>query len=260
MRKRERAKGRGVKRKSAHGEPRRLGGMCTGANRGSVWGATRSCGAGVCNTGTGVCSNPNAADGTTCNDNNACTQTSTCQTGMCTGANPVVCTASDECHVAGVCNPANGTCSNPAGNNGAVCNDNNACTNGTTCQNGACAGGTPITCTTNPCHAAGACNPATGCPAPKPNGTACNDGNACTTNDTCNGGNCQGGPAFTCVAPDVCQNTGTCDINRPLPTPPSTQNLLGWWKLDGNGDDATPGNHIWRTSGGCRSRAAPEWQ
>ena len=29
------------------------------------------------------------------------------------GANPVVCTASDQCHVAGVCNPATGLCSNP---------------------------------------------------------------------------------------------------------------------------------------------------
>ena len=57
---------------------------------------------------TGICSNPNATNGTTCNDGNACTQTDTCQTGACTGGTPVACTASDQCHVAGTCNPATG--------------------------------------------------------------------------------------------------------------------------------------------------------
>ena len=56
---------------------------------------------------------PNAPNGTACNDGNACTQTDTCQAGVCAGANPVVCTASDQCHVAGTCNPTTGVCSNP---------------------------------------------------------------------------------------------------------------------------------------------------
>jgi len=34
-----------------------------------------------------VCSNPNAANGTACNDGNACTQTDTCQGGACVGGN-----------------------------------------------------------------------------------------------------------------------------------------------------------------------------
>jgi hypothetical protein len=54
-----------------------------------------------------------AADGTSCNDGNACTQTDTCQVGVCNGANPVVCGASDACHVAGTCDPSSGSCSNP---------------------------------------------------------------------------------------------------------------------------------------------------
>jgi hypothetical protein len=32
---------------------------------------------------------------------------------VCTGSNPVTCTASDACHVAGTCDPSTGTCSNP---------------------------------------------------------------------------------------------------------------------------------------------------
>ena len=37
-------------------------------------------------------------------------------------------------------------------------------------------------------------------------------------------------------APDTCHDAGTCDSSRPSPPPPSTQDLLGWWKMDGDGD------------------------
>ena len=50
-------------------------------------------------------SNPKEEDGTSCNDANACTQTDTCQAGVCTGANPVVCSALDQCHAVGACDP-----------------------------------------------------------------------------------------------------------------------------------------------------------
>jgi hypothetical protein len=71
--------------------------------------------AGTCNPANGACSNPVVADGTLCNDGNACTQTDTCQVGSCSGANPVVCTAQDACHDAGTCNVQTGQCSNPLG-------------------------------------------------------------------------------------------------------------------------------------------------
>src|SRR2546421_702673 len=84
--------------------------------------------AGTCNPATGTCSNPAKPDGASCDDGNACTGTDTCQAGTCTGTNPVVCAATDQCHVAGTCDPATGTCSNPAKPNGAACNDGSACT------------------------------------------------------------------------------------------------------------------------------------
>src|SRR5207245_9226076 len=59
--------------------------------------------AGTCNTTTGVCSNPAKPNGTSCNDGLACTTGDSCQSGTCTGT-PVVCTALDQCHVAGTCN------------------------------------------------------------------------------------------------------------------------------------------------------------
>ncbi len=123
--------------------------------------------AGVCDSATGICSNPNAADGTSCSDNNACTLSDTCAGGVCVSGTPKVCTASDQCHVAGTCNTGTGVCSNPA----KVCNDNNICTTDT-------------------------CNVSTGCVFTN-NTLPCPDGNACTTN-VCGGGVCSSTPLACC--------------------------------------------------------------
>src|SRR5262249_57230732 len=93
------------------------------------------------------------ANGTSCDDGNACTRTDTCQAGICTGSNAVTCLALDQCHTAGACNPANGTCSNPNKADGTACNDGNACTQGDVCQAGNCQGPTVFTCVApDACH------------------------------------------------------------------------------------------------------------
>jgi len=157
--------------------------------------------AGTCDSTTGECFNPNVPDGTSCDDENACTAPDTCQAGVCTGgtSGAVQCTASDQCHNAGVCDPATGTCSNPAKSDGASCIDGNACTQTDTCQGGSCVGSNPVVCPTpDQCHNLGTCDSTTGtCSNPnKTNGTLCNaDHNACTSPDTCQSGICQpGGP------------------------------------------------------------------
>ena len=94
--------------------------------------------------GVSGCAHAPQTDGAPCSDGNVCTQTDTCQNGTCTGSNPVACTASDQCHVAGSCNPANGQCSNPAASNGTACNDGNGCTQTDTCQDGMCTGENPL--------------------------------------------------------------------------------------------------------------------
>jgi hypothetical protein len=50
----------------------------------------------------------------------------------------VVCTASDQCHDAGICTA--GVCSNPAKADGTTCDDGNAGTSGDSCQGGVCTG------------------------------------------------------------------------------------------------------------------------
>ncbi|MBK7582925.1 MAG: hypothetical protein IPI67_22355, partial [Myxococcales bacterium] len=169
--------------------------------------------AGTCNPATGACSNPPKANGASCNDGDGCTQTDICQSGTCTGANPVVCTASDQCHTAGSCNPSTGVCTNPAKADDASCNDGDACTQTDTCQGGSCTGGNPKVCTaSDQCHDPGTCAPATGvCSNPaKADGASCDDGNGCTQTDTCQTGACAGGNPVVCTALDQCHIPGTC--------------------------------------------------
>ncbi len=189
-------------------------GTCTGSNPVVCPTPDQCHDAGVCNTGTGVCSNPNKTDGTACNDGNACTHTDTCQTGVCTGSNPVVCTALDQCHDVGVCNTSTGICSNPNKTDGTACNDGNACTLTDICQAGTCIGGNPVVCSAlDQCHQAGVCDPISSlCSDPiQPNGTACNDGNACTQTDTCQSGTCSGSNPVVCSALDQCHDAGVCN-------------------------------------------------
>jgi hypothetical protein len=196
---------------------------------------------GVCNKTTGLCSNPNAPGGTSCDDGNPCTRTDVCQSGTCRGTNPLPCTALDNCHVAGTCNPATGQCSNPAKAEGANCNDGDSCTKTDTCRAGVCTGANPVVCkASDRCHVPGTCDPATGACSnppkvcapsdqchdpgvcslatgacsnpPKENGAACDDGNLCTTTDACIAGVCFSGSPVVC---GVCQNacdpsTGQC--------------------------------------------------
>jgi hypothetical protein len=101
-----------------------LGGACA-LKTPVVCAALDQChGVGTCNAATGVCSNPVRADGSPCNDGNACTQTDSCVGGSCLGGNLVTCSPLDVCHQAGACDPSTGQCSNPA----LSCDDQNPCT------------------------------------------------------------------------------------------------------------------------------------
>jgi hypothetical protein len=169
---------------------------------------------GACNPMTGACSNPTKADGASCDDKNACTHRDVCQLGRCTGLDPVTCTASDQCHDVGTCDPGSGACSNPAKTDGTACDDKNACTQKDSCQAGACMGASPVTCTAqDACHVAGTCDPSTGtCSNPAAaDGTSCNDRNACTQTDTCQAGTCVGTNPVVCPSPDQCHQPSTCD-------------------------------------------------
>jgi hypothetical protein len=95
---------------------------------------------------------------------------------------------------------------------GAECNDGNPCTMADTCKAGVCAGVALVCAAQDSCHDVGVCDPATGmCSNPaKADGATCDDGNLCTTGDTCKAGTCSGGVAVVCNAPNMC-TTASCD-------------------------------------------------
>jgi hypothetical protein len=146
----------------------------------------------------------NKSNGTSCSDGNACTQTDSCNAGSCTGSNPVVCTALDQCHVVGTCNPSTGVCSNPNADNQTPCDDEDQCTQVDKCNgSGKCVGSNNVQCTAlDECHVVGTCDSADGvCSNPiAPDGTAC-------TNGTCQSGICE-----TSICGDsVVGGTEACD-------------------------------------------------
>src|SRR6266403_2231916 len=99
----------------------------------------------MCDPATRQCSSSAKTNGPAWNENNACTSGETCQNGSCgSPTSTVTCTALDQCHVAGTCDPTTGVCSNPAKTNGTACNDGNACTQPDSCQSGVCTGGNPV--------------------------------------------------------------------------------------------------------------------
>jgi hypothetical protein len=146
--------------------------------------------AGVCDTTTGNCSNPVAANGTTCNDGNACTKTDVCTAGVC-GGTAYTCDDSLGCTADG-CN-GDGTCSN-------------AVVTGCLIAGACVAEGT-----VNPANECEQCVGATNAKgwSPKASGTACNDGVLCTKDDVCNGAGVCGGTAYTCPPPSACR-AGVC--------------------------------------------------
>jgi hypothetical protein len=189
-----------------------------------------------------TCRNIPVPNGQACSDGNSCTIGDACQSGVCTGA-PLACTASDQCHVAGTCDPATGTCSDPEAPDGVGCNDRDLCTKTDTCQGGACVGGNPVVCTPiDACHLAGTCSSNTGlcshppkeplvcapvdqCNLPgtcdantgacstilQPDGSTCTDGDACTQTDGCQAGACTGADPVDCSDVGVCQIGAGCD-------------------------------------------------
>jgi len=155
----------------------------------------------ACDPVTGSCSTRPRPDGFLCNDSDTCTRSDRCRLGACVGGDPVVCAATDTCHDAGVCNPSNGVCSNPAKPNGVACPDGLFCNGAETCRSGACAAGTP------PCPA-GECNEvADRC-------TNCGNGHIdageqCDDGDLVHGDGCDASCRTTVCAGDCSDDLGT---------------------------------------------------
>lgn len=160
-------------------------GMCVGSQPVGCIASDQCHAAGACNPATGACSNPANANGTPCDDGNACTQTDTCQSGLCSGGNPVVCTAADQCHV-GQCDRQTGHCASASKADGTECADGNVCTVADACQGGACVSGEPRNCNDHMTCTDDACDDTNGCAhAPSATCGACDSQECVACDDAC---------------------------------------------------------------------------
>ena len=123
--------------------------------------------------------------------------------------------------LAGQCNTSTGQCLLKALSDGNGCTSGDPCQTGGVCQAGTCKT-QPVECSTTNCMNA-SCTPNVGCQTiAKPDGTLCDDGNACTFPDTCQGGYCQIGQVSSCddangCTADSCQPQTGCR-HEPYPT------------------------------------------
>ena len=180
--------------------------------------------------GAGSCVAADNGEGAACDDGSACTGPDTCASGACSGGS-VDCDDGNQCTddycdepggcvhdtvscddgnvcTDDSCDPSNG-CANTE--NVRKCDDGDLCTANDACFERSCAGAA-LECLGDGCQEAGACDPATGLcvmGAVQPDGTACNDTNACTIGDTCTAGVCVSLP-IDCDDGQAC-TTDFCD-------------------------------------------------
>jgi hypothetical protein len=163
---------------------------------------TNVCTTDTCNTTTGCVYTDNIAS---CNDGNDCTTGDTCISGTCQPGSQVLCNDTNV-STTDTCNTTTGCVYT---DNTASCNDGDACTTGDTCISGTCQPGSQVLCNDTNVSTTDTCNTATGCV--YTNNTApCDDGNDCTTGDTCISGTCQPGPQVLCNDTNV-STTDTCN-------------------------------------------------
>ena len=110
------------------------------------------------------------------------------------------------------CDPVNNRCTVVPQAEGATCQDGNLCAQ-SQCRAGKCVEVSTLTCAQMPCWTA-SCEGTSGkCVASPQTGTACDDGDPCTTRDQCVMGTCTRGTAVTsCISNDKCCPAG-CSIN-----------------------------------------------
>eukprot|EP01060_Flectonema_neradi_P009436 TRINITY_DN1671_c2_g3_i1.p1 TRINITY_DN1671_c2_g3~~TRINITY_DN1671_c2_g3_i1.p1 ORF type:complete len:6512 (+),score=1571.45 TRINITY_DN1671_c2_g3_i1:146-19681(+) len=199
-------------------------GRCVGVSRCSTVPFCRAkdqChGVGECHESNGECTTPVLPDGTSCDDGDPTTHKDQCYQGTCLGTLKclgVVCTASDQCHLSGTCDPTTGLCSDPVSPSGQSCNDGDTFTTNDKCDGmGNCVGELPCgPCqpSERQCHIARCDNFNTCTEIIRPNNVPCNDGDIESFNDRCVDGTCKGTllcDGVVCQA-DQCHEVGVCD-------------------------------------------------
>ncbi len=182
-------------------------------------GADSACSQNQCEKSTGKCQYVQTNEGLACDaDGTICTTSDSCKGGNCVPGPLLNCDDTNPC-TTDSCDPKTGCIFAPSS---AACSDGNACTVGDVCKDSACASGPITQCDDeNPCTD-DACDQASAKCLFVLNTLACDDGNACSLNDTCVGGVCSGTSAVCddknpCTS-DSCDPTKSC-VNSPNTVP-----------------------------------------
>lgn len=146
-----------------------------------------------------------------CEDGNGCT-VDACGDGGCTQVAAADGTACSGPAGSGLC--AAGSCEAVECLADLHCSDGNACNGAELCVGSQCRPGSAPSCTGQTACNTSSCDPALGCvDAPKPDGTACDDGNATTVADQCQAGVCRGGAPPPPPPPPACDAASCGDGN-----------------------------------------------
>jgi hypothetical protein len=152
-------------------------------------------------------------DGTACDDSLFCNGADTCQMGDCSGHAGDPCSPATDCLA--TCNEASDACEStpfvPCGDDGNTCTDD-VCDGSGNCTHPPLPGGTVCRPQATACDVDEVCSGG-GAPCPADaflsDGTPCGD--ACTTNGSCQSGECVNGVPLMCDDNDVCDGLETCD-------------------------------------------------
>lgn len=161
----------------------------------------------------GTCSYSWKPVGTSCNDQDPCTNNDACDAlGVCSGVALSCNEPPPQCYGStGVC--SSGSCMYPPKAAGSSCDDGNGCTINDHCDGAGVCVVTALSCaqSTDQCREpVGTCSNG-GCSfTPKSAGVSCNDGNACTVDDACNGNGACVGSANGCDDSNEC-TLDSCD-------------------------------------------------
>ncbi len=165
-----------------------------------------------CDPAVGTCHH-DPLDGNGCNDYSACTENDICHGTSCSGT-PIDCNDDNAC-TSDTCDPEIGCVWTNL--TGTPCSDDDACTAGDHCEGGYCTFTDYVDCDDNEfctddwCQSFAFPDSPAGCHHDPKTGTACDDNNACTTQDECNQfGKCAGGPPLDCDDHEACTDD-SCD-------------------------------------------------
>ncbi len=178
----------------------------------------------ACN-GTDACEESYPGEETSCDDANACTYSDVCDGSGGCGGTEIIC--ENDAETCGIQRACNGTdaCDESYPGEETSCDDANACTYSDVCDGSGGCGGTEIICENDAetCGIQRSCNGTDACEESYPGTeTSCDDANACTYSDVCDGsGNCGGteivceNDAETCGIQRACNGTDACDESYP---------------------------------------------